>query len=115
MNASRLELNSAGWRNVSGLTQQSRMKVGMRRESVEDWPLGLDISVGYGIYSLWSVHSVRSDMFIGGGVRVVLTPLGVIWHNAGGAISIAHANAHIELLTGLDPREVVRKEECPVL
>jgi hypothetical protein len=54
-------------------------------------------------------------MFIEGGVRVVLTPSGVIWHNAGGAISIAHADAHIELVTGLDPREVVRKEECPVL
>jgi hypothetical protein len=54
-------------------------------------------------------------MFIEGGVACVSHSLGVICHNAGGAISIAHANAHIELLTGLDPREGVRKEECPVL
>jgi hypothetical protein len=45
-------------------------------------------------------------MFIEGGVRVVLTPSGVIWHNADGAISIAHADAHIQLLTELDPRKV---------
>lgn len=41
-------------------------------------------------------------MFIECGGRVVLTPLGVICHNAGGAISdCSHANAHIQLLTEL--------------
>jgi hypothetical protein len=36
MSASRLELNSAGWRNVSGLTQQSRVNVGCGAKQLKD-------------------------------------------------------------------------------